>query len=207
MRENESRAWEKAYRNRPRLWAGAAGSLPDPVPGGRVLELGCGNAVTLSALVRMGWEAIALDFSATAVRSAHALLRDTPAGDAVVADAHTIPLVPASVSAVVARHVLGHMTPDDRNEAACEILRVLRPGGMLYFSEFSTEDFRFGQGTKTGEGTYLRGTGISTHYFTEPEVLELFSSLAPVHLETQRWKIRIRGSDVPRAGIHAVFQK
>lgn len=204
---DESAAWEMAYKNRPQLWAGTPGSLPDPVPGGRVLELGSGNAVTLSELVRRGWDAVALDFSKTAAKSAHVILRDTPAGSAVRADARYIPFVRDSFTAVIARHVIGHMSAADQNRTVHGIMSVLKPGGVMYFTEFSRDDFRYGKGKETEAGTFLRGTGIATHYFTEPEVSGLFSAFAAGQVTTHRWGIRVRGTLYHRAEIHAVFCK
>ena len=43
------------------------------------------------------------------------------------------------------------------------------------FSGFLNRDFRYGQGNETEPGTFLRGNGIQTHYFTGQEVVDLFT--------------------------------
>jgi hypothetical protein len=64
-----------------------------------------------------------------------------------------------------------------------------------------------GQGEMVEEGTYLRGAGILTHYFTEEEVELLFCDLLPISVSTHRWKLRVKGKDLARAEVEAVFLK
>ena len=203
----ESAAWEQAYHRRKDLWAENILQLPDLQPGSRVLELGCGNAPTVMPFVQKGLQVIALDFSPTAVQTAFELLRRTDTSDAILADARSIPFTQSSFDTVIARHVIGHMSAPDRKTLTREIVRVVKPGGNILFSGFSREDFRFNKGKPVEEGTLLRGTGISTHYFTEDEVLALFEPLVCQSLVTERWKIRVRGTDYPRAGIRAIFKR
>ena len=66
---------------------------------------------------------------------------------------------------------------------------------------------RMGQGEMVEEGTYLRGAGILTHYFTEVEVELLFCDLLPISVGTHRWKLRVKGKDMARAEVEAVFLK
>ena len=73
--------------------------------------------------------------------------------------------------------------------------------------EFDAEDMRAGQGDEVEPGTFQRGQGILTHYFTEREVEQLFSGLKPVVVGTHSWNLRIRGRDLLRSEIQAVFIK
>jgi len=203
----ESETWEQAYRRRKDLWAETTLRLPYLKPGSRVLELGCGNARTAVPLIQKGLAVTALDFSRTAARAASALVRKSDTGDVVLADARLVPFTQSSFDAVIARHVIGHMNASDRKTLTREIARVTKPEGSILFSGFSWEDFRYNQGKPVEEGTFLRGTGISTHYFTEDEVCLLFEPLVCQSIVTERWKIRIRGTDYPRAGINATFKR
>ncbi|WP_238320358.1 class I SAM-dependent methyltransferase [Methanoculleus bourgensis] len=109
--------------------------------------------------------------------------------------------------AVFLVHVAGHLPETGRRNVASAVCRVLRPGGAAFFRAFSVEDMRAGKGVETEAQTFSRGNGIITHYFTETEVEELFAPLAPVSVRTRRWQMRIRGGDLPRAEIEAVFRK
>jgi len=77
----------------------------------------------------------------------------------------------------------------------------------MYFRDFSTGDFRYGRGRETETGTFTRKNGIATHYFTDSEVLTLFSGLTVLSCVQHRWEMRIRGTVFSRAEIVAEFKK
>jgi MPBQ/MSBQ methyltransferase len=197
--------WEETYQRRGQIWGGAVPPLPALPPHARVLELGCGNGKTFGALLQNDWEAVALDFSKTAVKTARSLITTARSGDCILADARSFPFHDASFDAVFAWHVLGHMTAPDRLAIARGMGRLLKPEGIVLFSEFSRDDFRYNSGTPVEEGTFLRGNAISTHYFTEPETRSLFFDLSCISLRNHRWEMKIRGKNYARSEIQAVF--
>ena len=156
-------------------------------------------------MIHRGWKVTTLDFSSRAVL----LARDAGgiSADLVIGDARAVPFRPETFDAVFAHHVLGHMQRGDREEIAREIFRVIRPGGNLYFNDFSTADFRFGKGCETEPGTFRRGNGICTHYFTVDEVTDLFSCFAVISVDYRDWTMRIRGRNLPRSEVAAVVGK
>ena len=199
--------WENDYARRGRVWGGAVHYLPPVAPGGRVLELGCGNGKTCTALLAAGADVTGVDFSQSAVRMCREAIRGFPHGDVIVADARNLPFTAGSFGTVTAFHVMGHLTTEDRHRSAREAARVLRSGGTLYFSGFSREDFRAGTGCETEPQTFCKKNGIATHYFTEEEVRALFYDLVPASCATRRWTLSVRGKKYPRAEIAAVFNK
>jgi hypothetical protein len=90
---------------------------------------------------------------------------------------------------------------------AAEAARVLRIGGSLFFREFGSEDMRARVGEEVEPCTFLRGEGITTHYFTEREAADLFCLLTPVEIRIHRWTMRVKGRGLVRSEIEAVFQK
>ena len=203
---DESGTWEKEYLCKGAVWGGAVHHLPSLAHSSRVLELGCGNGKTLSAMNGRSWNVTAIDFSSRAV--AMSRMNDTQQkAEVCVADARHLPFVPEMFDAVFAIHILSHLDKTDRTRAVAEAVRVLKTGGILYFTGFSTEDFRSGKGYAVEDGTVKRGSGICTHYFTEPEAQELFSNLTLETITTKRWSMRVRGQDFPRAEVQAAFIK
>ncbi len=197
--------WEAAYQRRRQLFGGMAPSIEDLPENARVLELGCGNGKNTKMLLRQGYDVVALDFSRAAISAASSCLPTAGQGHAVLADARALPLRSGTCDMVTARHIIGHMTRAGREQIAWEIGRVLKGGGTLHFSAFSRNDFRYGQGLGVEEDTFLRGNGISTHYFSDDEVSELFSSLTCRSLTSQKWSLRVRGREYERAEVHAIF--
>ena len=86
---------------------------------------------------------------------------------------HIAAILPRASAAQLAGEVSGFLFPEVR-----------------YTSDFSTRDFRYGRGEETETGTFTRKNGIVTHYFTNEEVLTLFSGLAVQSLVQHQWEMR-----------------
>jgi len=197
------KAWDSNYSVRGRLWGGGVRGLPDLPEGSRILELGCGNGKTLSAMPR-GWRVAALDISLPALRLCNLSRLHC---DLILAGAERLPFKDESFDAVFAYHVAGHLFLAGRRALAAEAQRVLLPGGRLFFREFARDDMRMGEGQEVEEATFLRGAGIITHYFTQSEARELFCQLVPLSIKSNCWKMRVKGSDLVRSQVEAVFLK
>jgi ubiquinone/menaquinone biosynthesis C-methylase UbiE len=200
-------AWNNEYGRKGILWSGLTHDLPQLPAGSRVLELGCGNGKTLPVLIGKGWNVTALDSSQKAVTMSRSLVKELSPAEIMVADARTIPVKNAIFDAVFAIHVIGHMHESDRKEIAFEITRILKPGGIVFFCEFSTEDVRFGKGCAIEPSTFLRGTNIITHYFTLQEVTDLFPFLKCTWITHHQWPLRILGENLVRSEVIAVFTR
>jgi 2-polyprenyl-3-methyl-5-hydroxy-6-metoxy-1,4-benzoquinol methylase len=99
---------------------------------GVIADLGCGDGATIAALNAaglLGPTTFAVDLSETRVRNAE---RIAPRVSGIVSDAAVTGLAEASVDGVVCSQVIEHV-PDDR-AVACEIARILKPGGWWYVS-------------------------------------------------------------------------
>ena len=93
-------------------------------PGGRLLEVGCGDGWLLSLLAARGWQTEGLDFDPRAVEAARSRgleVRLGPIGEQGYPD--------GGFDAVVMVHVLEHVPDPLELLQACH--RVLRPGGSL----------------------------------------------------------------------------
>ena len=98
-----------------------------PPPGGRVLEVGCGEGRVCRDLRSRGYdEVVGLDASPTLIAAAG---EADPAGEYVVGAAEALPFETASFDLVVAYNSL--MDVDDLAVSVREISRVLRDGGRF----------------------------------------------------------------------------
>jgi len=203
----DSGPWEEDYTRRGMLWGGVTHDLPDLPLRSRVLELGCGNGKTLCAMIQRGWDVTAIDFSSHAVTLSMEVIGVSSHGHVMVADVRCPPFKNDSFDAVFAMHVIGHMDEMERRQITNKLPHILKHGGILFFSDFSTDDFRFGKGDKTEAATFRRGPGIITHYFTQEEVIDLFSKLIPVSIKIHQWPMRVLGSNLVRSEIQATFTR
>ena len=199
--------WDDDYRRRGRLWGGRSTSLQGLPYSSRILELGCGDGKTTGSLVRNGFCVTAVDFSPAAVSLCRNTCPDPDQATLLIADTRKTPFCTASFDVIIASHITAHLNDDGRRKLASEVFRLLVPGGILYFRDFSTADFRYGRGLETEAGTFARKNGIATHYFTREEVLTLFHHLSVRSLVEHRWKMRVRGIVLPRAEIIVEFKK
>ncbi len=197
--------WEDDYCRRGTLWGGSAPSLPLLPHASRILELGSGNGKTVSSLVQAGHSVTAIDISPRAASLCRLSSPDPVRTEILVADGRKTPFRDGAFDVAIASHVAGHLPRAGRSLLAGEIFRLLVPGGMVYFRDFSTGDFRYGRGGETETGTFIRKTGIATHYFTEGELLDLFAGFSVQSLSQHRWEMRVRGRVYPRAEIVAGF--
>lgn len=195
--KGQREVWEREYRSPNPLWRGPP---PEAVlDEGRVLELGCGNGKTLAALAGRT-EAVGLDHSINALRSC-------PAGPSLVrGDALHLPFRDGSFDAVLMHHLLQHLLADEREAAASEALRVLRPGGTLSVRTFSVRDMRFGKGADVERHTYRRGSGIFYHYFEADELRTLLSSCEEIELREEIAETRFAKGSV-RAELVGTFRR
>jgi SAM-dependent methyltransferase len=92
-------------------------------PHARILDVGCGTGATSAALRRFG-SVTGVDMGLVALRHAHAHGLPVARGSA-----ENLPVGDARLDVVVALDVLEHL--DDDRCALAEMLRVLRPGGVL----------------------------------------------------------------------------
>jgi 2-polyprenyl-3-methyl-5-hydroxy-6-metoxy-1,4-benzoquinol methylase len=94
------------------------------VPGGRLLDVGCGNGGNIRRLCKLGWKAEGLDFDQAAV--------DTVKAQGLTATCGSLtdrPFPEASFDAVILSHVIEHVP--NQAETVSECFRLLKPGGRL----------------------------------------------------------------------------
>ena len=107
-----------------------------PVDGSRLLELGCGTAVTTRRLAESlpVSEIVAMEVD-TLQHEKNLLIDDLPNVRFAFGGAQSIELPDDSIDAVIMLKSLHHVPVADMNKALREITRVLRPGGLAYISE------------------------------------------------------------------------
>jgi SAM-dependent methyltransferase len=123
LRDLEDRYWWFVARRRLALALLDREGLTDA----RLLDCGCGGGALLAALSERGWE-VGVDVAAAAL----ALTRDRGLSRLVQSDAQAIALRSDTFDAATLCDVLEHVEDDDG--ALREVVRVLKPGGIVIAS-------------------------------------------------------------------------
>lgn len=103
-----------------------------------ILELGCGDGTLWkrnTSRIPESWDVTLTDLSEGILNDAKEELKNCLSPEQfhfTSADAHSIPFPDASFDAVLANHMLYHVS--ERHQALREIRRVLKPGGKLFAS-------------------------------------------------------------------------
>lgn len=138
-------------------------ALLPPVSGLRALDLACGTGRYARQLRAAGaGEVVAADFSP-------AMLRHSVDGLRVRASLTSLPFAKGAFDVVVSGLALGHA--GDLHACFAEIARVLRPGGVLLYSDFHFDATRAGQVRSfrddTGRRFELPADGYPVHEHRE----------------------------------------
>lgn len=173
--QRAANVWDRFYRRHEAPWRGerAVSELIGRLGAGPVLELGCGNGKLLKPLAAAGVKVVGLDVSW------HILSRLPPHIPATLADASALPFQGASFTAVLDVHCTGHLRSAGRAEAAREMVRVLKPEGLLVVERMTPNDLRASQGKPVdGEpGMRVVEDGRETHFAHAEELVAAFEPL------------------------------
>jgi SAM-dependent methyltransferase len=101
-------------------------------PGGRVLDIGCGNGVPLTkALLASGHRVVGLDSANNMLRRFRANCPDTPAVKGIV---QVCPFAADIFDAAIAWGVVFHLKPAEQMQTIASVSRVLKTGAPFLFT-------------------------------------------------------------------------
>jgi SAM-dependent methyltransferase len=199
-------AWETRYRLKGRQWGNAPSDFTGIIPTGTVLELGIGDGKNLRTRNTEGIFPIGLDFSPTALR----LCRSDPSLCSIsllLGDMCFLPLRSETIDHIFAHHILGHIPIRLSRTLIDEMYRILRPEGRAIVTVFARGDMREGTGKEVEPGTFLRGDGIITRYFTPDDIILLAGKFKVMEVRREEWPLRLRGKKKIRVIFVALLQK
>jgi ubiquinone/menaquinone biosynthesis C-methylase UbiE len=201
----QGKAWDEVYSQEHPRWRGPSdldlGNLE-----GRTLELGCGDGKTAIALIEKGLMVVGFDLSRTAL-SVLSKRSGSERLSLVQGNALDLPFAEGVFDCVTAAHVIDHLLAEERSKAVDEIRRVLRPHGLVIGRFFSIDDMRFGKGKEIEPNTYLKGNGVLNHYFSEHEIISLFSGFKVMSIGSTKKPTKFSSDSGYRALITAELRK
>jgi SAM-dependent methyltransferase len=182
--------WDRTYLQDPDFFGSGASSLARTslgllsreVPGGSVLELGCGTGRDLCYFAQHGFEVAGCDRSSIATRHANlrlSALRDEvpPRARVVMRDAlEFLAELPEGRMDVVYSNLFYNQEVDERRLRAMfhGVARALHPQGFHLFAVRSTTDPWYGRGTPRGGDVFDPGASSPPlRFFDEASLREL----------------------------------
>ena len=108
--------------------------------------------------------------------------------------------------------VLSALKPSAWTQAANNIKRILRPGGIVVFRDYGRYDLaqlRFKGGRLIDDNFYIRGDGTQVYFFTQEDVNQLFIGFEMIQNVVDRRLLvnRSRQLKMYRVWIQAKFRK
>jgi len=181
--EANRRYFRQAYRTGRHGWAAV---VPSPyataflkrlrrlAPGGRLLDVGCGEGRHAIAAAKLGFRVTAIDYEPLALKRARRFARAKQATDIRFreADVLCLPFADSCFDIILDYGCLHHQRKSDWPAYRAGILRILKPRGFYVLSVFSPRFFLF-RGRRRpwhiAQGAYRR-------CFTRGDILALFGS-------------------------------
>jgi ubiquinone/menaquinone biosynthesis C-methylase UbiE len=120
---------------------------------GPVLDLGTGTGITARALAGRGFDVVGADSCADDLQVAEALTRDSGLAARVrylLADASQLPVPDGHFGSAAAVDFLHHL--DEGVPVLTELLRVVKPGGLIVLADFSAAGFEMVARIHAAEG-------------------------------------------------------
>ena len=157
------------------------------------LDLGAGNGRHSIDLLRKVSDVVfASDISADAVKLMTAEIRRQKRENVEVLrhSMDHIQLKAGTCDLVVFWDVLAHGTLQEIQRTASELFRVMKPGGILILSTLSTSHQNYGIGEEVELNTFKGGLpgewGAPHHYFSRPELCEVFKGFTILELREEK---------------------
>lgn len=145
----------------------------------KVLDLGCGTGRNTLYLLNEGFDVTATDISEKGLKMTER--KASQLGYSLSTAKHDIRNIPYdndTFDAVLCSWVSGHGNKEDMKKHASEMLRVLKPGGLIFVDYPSKEDKYYGRGTQIADDTFIDnvpGEEKIPHYYTDiPELQTLY---------------------------------
>jgi ubiquinone/menaquinone biosynthesis C-methylase UbiE len=180
-REANRRCFLQAYQTGEHGWAVDKPSsyaaaflreLKKIVPGGELLDIGCGEGRHAISAARLGFRVTAVDYEILALRRArkHAKIEGAEGISFRKADVLALPFRDRTFDVVLDYGCLHHQRKSDWPAYKSGVLRILKPRGFYVLSVFSPK-FRFFRGSRRpwhiAHGAYRR-------CFTPDDIMGLF---------------------------------
>jgi SAM-dependent methyltransferase len=183
-------------------------------PLARALDLGCGNGRNLIFLAQTyGMRGVGYDISSEAIKLASRASKDLPIIYTARSIEGTIELADSSIDIVLDMMTSHFLKEKERELLRKEVLRVLKPGGWLFFKSFlADQDLHVRRLLKESpadeKDSYIHPKfGVYEHVWTEESLHEFFSPFFAIEKIERSHKHMKGGKAFKRRTVVAYLQK
>lgn len=160
----------------------------------RLLDLGCGPGACSWYMAREGFAVAGIDGSPTAIqRARERLARENLTGDFRVGNYTSLPFRDAEFDGVIDNVTLYCNPFKECRQAVCEVMRVLKPGGVFLSCNFTERTWGYGLGREIEPRTFvdipegpLHGRGLAL-FMSREQVEQLYADFAERTVELSSW--------------------
>lgn len=163
-----------------------------------VCDAGCGCGIYALKLAANGFTVSGFDISAHAIKIAQSLIASVSChADLKVASILSTEYANDQFDCVISRDVLDHMRKEDAKTAIMELVRIMKPGGILLFTVDSLdEEYETEPHTVNSDGDYLftsgKWDGMVFHPYSKQELQQMLPSDAFCQIEQQEKDILVK---------------
>lgn len=146
----------------------------------RILDFGCGAGRNSLALAKDGYNVVALDYGADAIKLLNQKIEPGMNVETILSNGDDIPVQAQSIDGIVACGSLFYFDTEDTIELLRRLKNVLKEGGRIWADWRGTKDSLYGLGYNAGDNCYIMNDksgreGCKYHFFDEDELRDIYS--------------------------------
>jgi ubiquinone/menaquinone biosynthesis C-methylase UbiE len=177
-----------------------------------VLDCGAGgDCPPLSLFSEYGFSTHGIEFNAKQLEEAHKYANDKGQRlNIEQGDMRQLKFKNESISFVYSYNSVFHMTKGDVSKSINEMIRVLKPQGLLFVNFLTTKDFRCGTGVDLGENQFDQmddDLPVIHSYFQEDEADKYFENMKILYKESRVLERIYEGEKIRQGFVDYIVKK
>ncbi|MFF2014921.1 class I SAM-dependent methyltransferase [Paenibacillus sp. NPDC058177] len=177
-----------------------------------VLDCGAGgDSPSLGLFAQYGYTTHGIEFDPIAIAQAQAYEQERGLQLNIErGDMRNLPFADESFSFVYSYNSIFHMRKDEVSQSLQEMIRTLKPGGLLFVNFLTVNDFRCGEGPHLGDHQYEQfddDQPVIHSYYTASEADPLFGNMEVLFKEDRTLERIYEGERIRQGFVDYIVKK